>query len=122
MTPLEQTLLDRACRYGNFRDVTQRSYNIFAAMINGAPKSNETTSLHYKALHAIAVKIARLVNGTINDGDSWLDIAGYAMLVHRQIVAEQEAKEAKSAGKAACDDKAMIEKMYDEITAEMKEA
>jgi len=118
MTPLEQTLLDRACRYGSFGDVTQRTNNIFASMLNGAPQLSATTPLYREALHAIAVKIARLVNGQINDGDSWLDIAGYAMLVHRQIVAEQEAK---SAGKPASDERAMIEEMYDEITAGMKE-
>jgi len=72
----------------------------------------------------IAVKIARLVNGQINDGDSWLDITGYAMLVHQHIEQEQKAKEAKGANyrSAPSDDKAMIEEMYDEITAEMKEA
>jgi len=118
MTPLEQTLLDRACRYGSFGDVTQRTNNIFASMLNGAPQLSVATPLYREALHAIAVKIARLVTGQINDGDSWLDIAGYAMLVHQQIVAEQEAKEAKSARKAPSDDKAMI----DEITAEMKDA
>jgi len=123
MNPLEQTLLDRACRYGSFCDVTERSYNIFASMINGAPQLSAAVPLHCEALHMIAHKIARLVTGQINDADSWLDIAGYAMLVHQQIVAEQEAKkakEAKSARKPASDEKAMLEEMYDEITAEMK--
>jgi len=123
MNPLEQTLLDRACRYGSFGDVTQRTNNIFASMLNGAPQLSVATPLYREALHAIAVKIARLVTGQINDGDSWLDIAGYAMLVHQQIVAEQEAKKAKEAKpfrKNSSDDKAMVD-MEAEITAEMKE-
>jgi len=120
MTQLEQTLLDRACKYGNFEDTAKRSARIYNSMLNGAPDfvKDKDLSVYYEALHAIAVKIARLVTGQINDGDSWLDIAGYAMLVHQQIEAEQGAKSARH---AADDDKAMIEEMYDEIIAEMKD-
>jgi len=97
MTNLDQTLLSRACRYGNFVDVANRTNNIFAAILSDAPQLPATTPLYREALHMISCKLARLVNGTINDADSWHDIAGYAMLVHNQIAQEQDAKSAKSA-------------------------
>jgi len=90
MTNLDQTLLSRACRYGSFVDVANRTNNIFAAILNNAPQLPATTPLYREALHMIAYKLARLVNGTINDADSWLDIAGYAMLVHKHLSGEEE--------------------------------
>jgi len=99
MTNLDQTLLARACRYGSFIDVAERTARIYHHMVFNAPQflNKKDMSAYYEALHMIAMKIARLVNGTINDADGWRDIAGYAMLVHNQIEAEQEAKAAKSA-------------------------
>jgi len=94
---LDQTLFERACRYGSFIDVAQRTNNIQAAILHNAPQLPSTTPLYREALHQIAYKIARLVNGQINHADSWHDIAGYAMLVHNQIAQEQEAKADKSA-------------------------
>jgi len=37
MTQLEQTLLDRACKYGNFEDTAKRSARIYNSMVYGAP-------------------------------------------------------------------------------------
>jgi len=79
----------------------------------------------------IAYKLARLVNGRINDLDSWHDIAGYALLVHNQIMQEKEAKAAKAAtppqsaksAKVAADnpfsDKAVIDAMEAEIAKDL---
>jgi len=114
---LDQTLLDRACRYGAFIDVANRTNNIQAAILHNAPQLSSTTPIYREALHQIAYKLARLVNGQINDPDSWFDIAGYAMLVHNQIEAEQEAKAAKS----AFSDKAVIDAMEQQIAKELKE-
>jgi len=97
MTNLDQTLLARACRYGSFVDVANRTNNIFAAILSDAPQLPATTPLYREAMHMIAYKLARLANGRINDADSWHDIAGYAMLVHNQIAQDEEAKAAKSA-------------------------
>jgi len=97
MTNLDQTLLSRACRYGNFVDVANRTNNIFASILTDAPQLPATTPLYREALHMIAYKLARLVNGTINDADSWHDIAGYAMLVYNQIAADEQAKAQPSA-------------------------
>jgi len=117
---LDQILLERACRYGNFDDVAKRTTYIYHHMVFGAPQFNSKAdmSIYYEALRMIALKVARLVNGRIDDLDGWRDIAGYAMLVHNQIAREEEAKAAKS---AFSDDKAMSD-MEAKITAEMKQA
>jgi len=91
-TKLDQTLLDRGCQYGPFADVAHRTARIYHHMVFKAPQfaTTKDLSLYYEALHMIAMKVARLVNGQINDAASWLDIAGYAMLVHNQIEQAQE--------------------------------
>lgn len=38
-----------------------------------------------QALRTIAVKLARLANGDIDNVDSWTDIAGYALLVAKRL-------------------------------------
>jgi len=132
MTNLDQTLLERGCRYGSFVDVAQRTNNIFASILNGAPQLPSTTPLYREALHMIALKVARLVQGTINDADSWRDIAGYAMLVHNHIEQETANLNARTGNgkqeqqaKAAANlftDKAVIDAMEAEIAQELKEA
>jgi len=94
MNQLDQILLDRSVKYGSFADVANRTSRIFHAIYCNAPEfgNKSVTPLHSEALHMIACKIARLVNGRINDLDSWQNIAGYAMLVHNQIAAEQKDK------------------------------
>jgi len=111
MTNLDQLLLDRACRYGSFADVAKRSHAILISIINHAPQTSHLKPHHTEAFQMIATKLARLVNGQINDLDSWRDIAGYAMLVHNQIEQEQEAKAAKTA----------LDAMEAEIAKELKE-
>jgi len=123
MTNLDQTLLKRACRYGSFEDVAKRTSLIFHHMVYGAPQflNKKDMAIYYEALHMIALKVARLVNGTIHDADSWFDIAGYAMLVHNQIAAEQEAKQTKPA-ESIFNDKTVIDAMEAEITEDIEKA
>jgi len=99
MSQLDKILLDRSVKYGSFADVANRTSRIFHAIYCNAPEfgNKAASSLHSEALHMISYKLARLVNGRINDLDSWRDIAGYAMLVHQHIKSEQEAKAADSA-------------------------
>jgi len=52
--------------------------------------TKEDLSIYYEALHMIAMNVSRLVNSRINDPDGWLDIAGYAMLVHKHLAGEEE--------------------------------
>jgi len=110
MTNLDQILLERSCRYGSFQDVANRTNNIFASILNGAPQLPSTTPLYREALHMIAYKLARLVNGRINDPDSWHDIAGYALLVYNQIMQEEDGKTAKAAKEAKVSQSALSDK------------
>jgi len=109
---LDQTLLDRSCRYGNFNDVAQRTARIYHHMAFGAPQftTKADMSIYYEALHMIAMKIARLVNGNLNDLDSWRDIAGYAMLVHNQITDEQEGSSGQSPRTGSQENQAKLDK------------
>jgi len=92
MNQLDQILLDRACKYGTFEENAKRTARIYHHMVSNAPQfiTKDDLSIYYEALHMIAVKVSRLVNGRINDPDGWLDIAGYAMLVHKHLSGEEE--------------------------------
>jgi len=118
MNSLDETLLARQCKYGNFEDVAKRSARIYHHMVHNAPQfmTKNDLSIYYEALHMIATKIARIVNGAINDADSWQDIAGYAMLVHKQIKAEQEKRL-----NGALVENAAMKAMEKEIAVEMSE-
>jgi len=77
----------------------------------------------------ISAKLARLVNGQINDADSWCDIAGYALLIHNQIMADNNAKADAKAGNTAKSalqlipnpfaDKTVIDTMETEIARDL---
>jgi len=94
MNQLDQLLLERVCKYGNFEDNAKRTARIYHHMVTNAPQfvTKDDLSIYYEALHMIAAKVSRLVNGKINDADGWLDIAGYAMLVHNHLSIEPETK------------------------------
>jgi len=85
MNQLDRILDVRRRNYGDFSAVAKRISLILGAIEHDAPDIIMAKPYHREAFHAIAVKIARLVEGNINLADSWLDIAGYATLVHRQI-------------------------------------
>ena len=77
------TVLDeRESQYGSFMQSSDTAIKIKGAMHNAIARNN----LHLypdqlMSLDMIAVKISRIVNGNPAHRDSWLDIAGYAMLV-----------------------------------------
>jgi len=92
MNQLDQILLERTCKYGEFEDNTKRTARIYHHMVSNAPQfmSKNDMSIYYETLHMIAMKVSRLVNGRINDPEGWLDIAGYAMLVFKHLTVEEE--------------------------------
>jgi len=77
---IEQTLLDRGKKYGDFRDHAYISQSIKSIM-------HETDIWHklscdkQESLDMIAHKIGRILNGDPEYKDSWHDIVGYAKLV-----------------------------------------
>ena len=80
MATTNETLTERGKRYGNYLKQTAISNKIKEAMQeNPAYWSMETDQKD--ALEMIAVKISRIINGTPDHTDNWLDVAGYATLV-----------------------------------------
>lgn len=77
------TVLDkREEQYGSYMQSSDTAIKIKGAMHNAIARND----LHLfpdqlMSLDMIAVKISRIVNGNPAHRDSWLDIAGYAMLV-----------------------------------------
>ena len=77
------TVLDeREDQYGSYMQSSDTAIKIKSAMHNAIARND----LHLypdqlMSLDMIAVKVSRIVNGNPSYRDSWLDIAGYAMLV-----------------------------------------
>lgn len=81
---IEDTLIERGTRYGEFKDHADISQQIKMAM----QTKNGWGRLQYdqrEALEMIAHKMARIINGDPNYHDSWHDIAGYATLVAERL-------------------------------------
>lgn len=76
-------LEERGERYGKFCDQANLSVRIKEVLHDAILRrpDNTFTADQMEALHMIAHKIARILNGDPNYIDSWDDIAGYATLV-----------------------------------------
>ena len=88
VTPLEgieATLNQRQQTHGYFPDVAATSHNIRNAM-SQEPEWKKLTTYQRESLIVIAQKIARILNGNPNEPDHWHDIAGYAMLVEKELI------------------------------------
>jgi hypothetical protein len=90
MTDIQTTLAERGRRYGNFLEhacVTMALKNVMdgeLSLRNKVLAPDQT-----EALHMIAHKIGRIINGDPDYSDSWHDIAGYAQLVADRLAAEE---------------------------------
>lgn len=81
-TPVDTVLDTRAGQYGTFRDGAALMQEIKRALAAHAQKHGKTfADDQWEALEMIVHKMARIVNGNPDNHDSWVDIAGYAMLV-----------------------------------------
>lgn len=81
-TDIATTLQERGQRYGKFTSHAEITIAIKAEI--GRAIARTGCSLQpdqLEALHMIAHKIGRIINGDPNYADSWVDIAGYAQLV-----------------------------------------
>lgn len=84
MDKIEETLKERGSNYGSFADnaVTTQLLKIH---FRSRPSWSAMDAYHKEALDMIVHKLARIVNGDPNYIDSWVDIAGYATLVAKEI-------------------------------------
>lgn len=79
---IEITLIERGNQYG---DVGLQSA-VFTEIMDAMGKTGRVSSMPpvvRQSLCMIALKMSRIVCGDPMDPDSWLDIAGYAKLPHR---------------------------------------
>lgn len=76
---IDETLVERQSSYGCYEDVAHITQEILKSLRAG--RYEEMPATHKEAMHMIASKMARLVNGDFNHKDSWHDIGGYAKLV-----------------------------------------
>ena len=76
------TLTERGQRYGKFTGHAEITINLKAEIGRAIAKTGCSLQPdQLEALHMIAHKIGRIINGDPNYADSWVDIAGYAQLV-----------------------------------------
>lgn len=85
LSKVVDTLAARGKHYegpGGYPEVAATVWAIKEAM-QKAPNWATLTPAHKEALHMIANKAARILNGNPNHADSWHDIAGYATLAEK---------------------------------------
>lgn len=79
---INRTLTERGKRYGVFAEQAQISQEFKDIWRRHAKAKTTPLSVDQReALDMICAKIARILNGDPCYADSWLDIAGYAMLI-----------------------------------------
>lgn len=82
--PIEAVLDERGKRYGAFKGHAAVTQRLKTVMRNNEGWKNLGDE-HKEALEMIVHKIGRIVNGDPTYKDSWVDIAGYAQLVSRDL-------------------------------------
>lgn len=80
---VQETLNERASRYGDIETLMTLSQDIQQAM-RGSKNWWELMPAQREALQMIASKIARILNGDPNYKDNWHDIQGYARLAEER--------------------------------------
>lgn len=88
MTDIDDILNEREKTHGDFSDVAEVAQNIKECFVR-----SDTSLMQDEAIDMIANKIARICCGNPNEPDHWRDIAGYAMLVVRDLEKRKEVKE-----------------------------
>ena len=77
---IDDTLLERASRYGSFEEHARITQGIKAAMADSPNWSRLDPDMR-EALEMIAHKAGRILNGDPLFHDSWHDLIGYAKLI-----------------------------------------
>lgn len=81
---VNQVLDEREGRYGSFRKHAQIAQDLKGVLM-ACPKWGGLSPSQKEALEMICHKMARVMNGDPNYVDNWTDIAGYAVLVEREL-------------------------------------
>ena len=81
---IDVTLQERGSRYGDFKthaDISQAMEDV----MRGTPGWERLTPFMKESLKMNVHKIARILNGDPFYKDNWIDLAGYAQLVSREL-------------------------------------
>lgn len=84
---LAKVLQERGREYGEYKDVAATAQRLKRIMKQGGTTLPDA---HQESVDMICSKLARLACGDFNKIDTWQDIAGYATLIVRHLVAEGE--------------------------------
>jgi len=81
---VENTLVERGNRYGDFNEHARITQNIKRAMAD-SPNWESLTDSMKESLEMVAHKVGRILNGDPSYSDSWHDIQGYCKLVEDEL-------------------------------------
>ena len=81
---LDSVLQERGSRYGEFIKNANVSQDLKCIMEQSTNWNNMDNDMR-EALHMIAHKISRILEGDYSYDDSWVDIAGYSTLVAERL-------------------------------------
>ena len=82
MIDINNILEERKCTHGSFKDHARITQDL-KAIIN--KENSLLTSTQLESLDMILHKIGRIVAGNPNHKDHWDDIAGYAILISKEL-------------------------------------
>ena len=88
MSSIIETLQKRSALYGEFSSHAKVTYDL-KRVLHQHPAWPKLDDDMREALDMIAHKIGRIMNGNPAYADSWHDIAGYASLVDKRLVAKE---------------------------------
>lgn len=94
MSNIDSTLEKRGSKYGTFED-NANTTQFLKEFFKTHSSWNDMSRYQKESLEMIAHKIARILNGDPDYDDSWVDIAGYATLVVKQLKREAEDDDSK---------------------------
>lgn len=83
-TALDNTLDERGKRYGVFSNHATITQDLKSSA-QAHDGWNRLSDSQKEALEMIFHKVGRIINGDPNYADSWVDIAGYAVLVAKEL-------------------------------------
>lgn len=86
MAEIDTTLEERGSRYGVFCGHAQITQELKKTIrLHLVAREKTLTYSQQEALDMICHKIGRIINGDPSYADSWHDIAGYAMLIEKEL-------------------------------------
>lgn len=86
MNPIEKVLDQRQSTHGTFAENAEFSQDVKRMMRGERNWDDSLNNDMRETLDYIVMKMTRILNGNAHEPDHWLDIAGYATLVHKRLV------------------------------------